>query len=241
MTGAGWTLYRVPLRTPTAVIGSPNIRLVQAMRVTVVAPPALQDIVARMALARFRFVGAPWLARAPAPIAGIAGSTAEPTGSVVVSIISSLDSLQLGYSSPPGVVVGLQNLNLEPGQIGAAIDEKSLRITARQLAQNTRAEAYFRFPAGNQRFLSYRQLRVWMRGGKGLPGWENGDLQGYIRVESDANNFYMYKTNLRAGGLHRGLEPRGRGGPHGLDQPARADREPDPGGRGTIRCGRLWR
>ena len=54
----------------TAVIGTPNIRLVQALRLTIVAPPALDDIVARLALSRLTFVGAPWLARAPAPIAG---------------------------------------------------------------------------------------------------------------------------------------------------------------------------
>jgi len=196
-SGAGWTLYRVPLRTPTAVIGTPNIRLVQALRVTLVAPPAIDDIVARLALTRLTFVGAPWLARAPAPIEGIAGSTAEPTGSVVVSVISTLDQT-LGYIPPPGVLIGLNNLQADPNSSGIVIDEKSLRVIARDLQQGSRAEAYFRFPAGSQRFLSYRQLRVWMRGGRNLPGWEVGDLQGYIKVESDANNFYMYKTNLHS-------------------------------------------
>ena len=199
VSGGGWTLYRVPLRTPTAVIGTPNIRLVQALRVTLVAPPALDDIVARIALNKLTFVGAPWLARAPAPIQGIAGSTAEPTGSVVVSVISTLDST-LGYIPPPGVLIGLNNLTPDQNTRGTIVDEKSLRIIARDLGQGSRAEAYFRFPAGSQRFLSYRQLRVWMRGGRNLPGWEAGDLQGYIKVESDANNFYMYKSNLHSVG-----------------------------------------
>ena len=114
---SGWTLYRVPLRTPTAVIGTPNIRLVQALRVTLVAPPAIDDIVARLALTRLTFVGAPWLARAPAPIEGIAGSTAEPTGSVVVSVISTLDKT-LGYIPPPGVLIGLNNLQADPNNNG---------------------------------------------------------------------------------------------------------------------------
>ncbi len=197
--GSGWTLYRVPLRTPTAVIGTPNIRLVQALRVTLVAPPALDDIVARLALARLTFVGAPWLARAPAPIAGIAGSTAEPSGSVVVSIISTVDKT-LGYIPPPGVLISLNTLQPDAQNNGIVIDEKSLRVIARDLGQGSRAEAYFRFPAGSQRFLSYRQLRVWMRGGKNLPGWDVGDLNGYIKVESDANNFYMYQTPLHSAG-----------------------------------------
>jgi len=205
-TGAGWTLYRVPLRTPTAVIGTPNIRLVQALRITLVAPPALDDIVARLALSRLTFVGAPWLARAPAPIAGIAGSTAEPTGSVVVSVVSTLDK-NLGYVPPPGVIVGLQDLNGSAKNNGAQIDEKSLRIVARQLAQGTRAEGYFRFPAGNQRFLSYRQLVVWMRGGHNLPDWDTGGLLGYIKVESDADNFYMYQTPLHSNGEEEAWNP----------------------------------
>ena len=205
-TGAGWTLYRIPLRAPTAVIGTPNIRLVQALRVTLVAPPAIDDIVARVALARLTFVGAPWLARAPAPIAGIAGSTAEPTGSVVVSVVSTLDK-NLGYVPPPGVLISLNNLQGSTQELGAQIDEKSLRVVARQLGQGSRAEAYFRFPAGNQRFLSYKQLRVWMRGGYNLPDWDAGGLLGYIKVESDADNFYMYQTTLHSNGEEEAWNP----------------------------------
>ena len=228
-SGSGWTLYRVPLRTPTAVIGTPNIRLVQALRVTLVAPPAIDDIVARLALTRLTFVGAPWLARAPAPIAGIAGSTAEPTGSVVASVISTLDK-SLGYIPPPGVLISLNNLQADPQSAGIVIDEKSLRVIARQLGQGSRAEAYFRFPAGSQRLLSYRQLRVWMRGGHNLPGWDSGELLGYIKVESDANNFYMYQTPLHSIGRGSRVEPGGGGRPGDMDQSPGADRVGDTAG-----------
>ncbi|HEY6784955.1 MAG TPA: hypothetical protein VI159_08380, partial [Gemmatimonadales bacterium] len=44
-------------------------------------------------------------------------------------------------------------------------------------------------------FLKYRQLRVWARG-RG-PGWEDGDLQFYIKVGKDENNFYLYRTPAR--------------------------------------------
>ena len=200
VTGAGWTLYRVPLRTPTAVIGTPNIRLVQALRLTIVAPPALDDIVARLALSRLTFVGAPWLARAP-PLQ-LRASPGRPRSRPAASwssVVSTLDK-NLGYVPPPGVIVGLQDPNAGAQNNGAQIDEKSLRIVARQLAQGTRAEAYFRFPAGNQRFLSYREMRVWMRGGHNLPDWDTGGLLGYIKVESDADNFYMYQTPLHSNG-----------------------------------------
>ena len=116
------------------------------------------DQVARFGLARLRFVGAPWVARAFSPIAGIAGSTGEPTGEVLLSIISTLDSTDLGYVSPPGVVAQLQRRDqIGASDLGVQINEKSLRVIARQLPQNTRAEGYVRFPAGAQRFLGYRE------------------------------------------------------------------------------------
>jgi hypothetical protein len=200
-TGAGWRLFRIPLREPSASIGSPNERLVQHLRVTVAAPDqAVPDRVARFGLARFRIVGAPWVVRAPSPIAGISGSTAEPTGSVVISVISTLDSTDLGYVSPPGVVAEQAQIDGSGLNQGVQINEKSLRVIAIGLAQNTRGEGYLRFPAGAQRFLGYRELRVWMRGARDQAGWESGDLEGYIKVESDDNNFYMYRTRLKSAG-----------------------------------------
>ena len=51
-TTSSWELYRVPIRTPDATIGTPNLRLIQHLRVTVAAPadPGLPDIVGRFAL-----------------------------------------------------------------------------------------------------------------------------------------------------------------------------------------------
>lgn len=208
VSGAGWRLYRVPLRSPDAVVGSPNLRLVQHLRMTVAAPDqGGPDRVARLALARFRFVGSPWVRRADAPIAGIAGSTAEPTGEIVSAIISTADSTDLGYVSPPGVGAAVDRRDQVGGQQGSIINERALRIIARQLRQGTRAEAFLRFPAGAQRFLGYRQLRVWMRGRPGAPGWETGDLQGFVKVGSDDRNFYSYRQSLKSAGGREAWEP----------------------------------
>ncbi|MGE5730399.1 MAG: hypothetical protein ACM37U_00565, partial [Gemmatimonas sp.] len=59
-------------------------------------------------------------------------------------------------------------------------------------------EAYFRFPAGPQNFFGFQQLRVWGRG-RG-DGWgPSGDLEMYIKVGRDENNFYLYRTPANAG------------------------------------------
>ncbi|HEX5633295.1 MAG TPA: hypothetical protein VFX50_08710, partial [Gemmatimonadales bacterium] len=208
VTGAGWRLYRVPVRDPAAIIGTPNLRLVQHVRVTIAAPDqGGADRVSRFGLARFRFVGSPWVRRADAPIAGLAGSTADPVGTIATSIVSTTDSTDLGYVSPPGVNAGVARVDQVGGQLGTQINERSLRIIALQMANGSRAEAYFRFPAGPQRFLGYRELRVWMRGRPGSPGWESGELEGFVKVGSDDRNFYLYRTPLRSVGGEEAWNP----------------------------------
>ena len=58
---SGWQLYRIPIRTPDDTIGTPNLRLIQHLRMTVVAPPdpSQPDVVAKFAMARLRLVGLP--------------------------------------------------------------------------------------------------------------------------------------------------------------------------------------
>ena len=185
-----WTLYRIPMRLPESTIGTPNLRLVQNMRVTLVAPGVPDpDVVARFALARMRFIGAPWVRRADTPLIGISGSVASPTGTMFAAVISTED-VALGYTSPPGVVnAPVRNDNGQVGS-GVQINERSLRVVATALEVGERAEAYQRFPSGAQNLLKYEQVRVWFRG-RG-DGWGTGDLTAFFKIGSDDRNFYMY-------------------------------------------------
>ena len=197
-TVSGWQLYRVPIRTPDVEIGTPSLRLIQHLRVTAVAPADTggPDVVARFALARLRLVGSPWVRRAEAPIAGISGALEEPSGEVIASIISTENATDLGYVSPPGVFEGVSRRGGDRSSLGTQINEKSLRLIARGLEVGERAEAYLRLPTGPQNVLRYRQLRVWMRG-RG-EGWEQGDLQAFIKLGSDDRNFYLYRAPARS-------------------------------------------
>lgn len=191
---AYWTLYRVPLRTPDVVIGQPDPRLVKQMRITFVTPPdpsgAVPETI-RFGLARMRFTGAPWIRRSDGPILGLSGTSAESHGSVAVGTVST-QNIELGYQPPPGLGNSLNEINSGIGAAPIQINEKSLRIIASDLRGGERAEAYHRLGSGGQNLLAYRQLRVWMRG-RG-PGWASGDLQGYIKVGSDVNNYYLYRV-----------------------------------------------
>lgn len=185
-----WTLYRLPMRLPAESIGTPNLRLVQNMRITVVAPDTPEpDVVARFALARMRFIGAPWVRRADTPLIGISGSLASPSGTMFAAVISTED-VALGYTSPPGVVN--EPARNDNGQTvkGLQINEKSLRVVATSLDVGERAEAYQRFPSGPQNLLKYEQVLVWFRGSGA--GWASGDLAAFFKIGSDDQNFYLY-------------------------------------------------
>ena len=195
---ATWRLYRIPLREFTNLTGSPTLRLVKQLRITFATPPdaGAPDVIARIALARMRFIGSPWTRRADRPILGLSGSTAEPDGEVSVSVISTENRTDLGYESPPGIGDEVSRRGGDRESGGTQINERSLRITANDLGNGERAEAYLRFPAGPQNLLTYRTLRVWFRG-RG-PGWEEGDLQSFIKLGADDENFYLYRSPARS-------------------------------------------
>ncbi len=191
-----WRLYRIPLREPDAVIGSPNLRLIQHFRITVAAENdnGNPDIVARFALGRVKLIGSSWVRRADRPIRGLSGSLAEPHGAIISSVVSTVNS-ELGYVSPPGLGDLASRKDGGRDLQGLQINEKSLRILGQDLLQGERAEAYFRFPSGPQNLLKYSTLRFWARG-RGQ-GWEDGQLEAYLKLGSDDRNFYMYRTSSR--------------------------------------------
>jgi hypothetical protein len=194
----GWRLYRIPFRADTLQIGQPNLRQVQALRLTVVAPQtAAPDPQLYFALARVRLVGSSWLKRAETPIPGVAGDRGTGVGEVIASVVST-ENRDLGYTPPPGVfdAAGRRDAGLQVGV--TQINERSLRLLARGLGAGERAEAYLRFTSeGDKNFLKYRRLRVWARG-RG-PGWDDGDLEFYAKVGKDADNFYLYHVPARTG------------------------------------------
>ncbi len=188
-----WRLYRVPIREDSLQVGTPNIRQVEALRVTFVVPdqgPPESEL--SLALARVRLVGAPWLKRADTPIRDLSGKDGELRGEVAVSVVTTEDR-ELGYESPPGLT-DVADRREAAFQIGVTqVNETSLRILANDLRADERAEAFTRFAVDADRnFLQYGALRVWARG-RGA-GWDEGDLEFFIKVGRDEHNFYLYRT-----------------------------------------------
>ncbi|MEO7996395.1 MAG: cell surface protein SprA [Gemmatimonadaceae bacterium] len=201
-----WVQIRLNWRAPTDSLNSPNDRRIRAMRLTMVsAAGERDDATTRIALAKFELIGAPWLRRADRPLSGIAGdSTVTSPGYVISSVVGTQDSsLTLHYQSPPGVLEEPETKSqLAYDNTVQQQNEHSLRLQAGtpggQFPVFSRAESYYRFPQGNNTFMGYRTLRLWMRGRKN--GWgDNGELNAFVRIGRDANNFYLYRTPVQSG------------------------------------------
>jgi hypothetical protein len=151
-------------------------------------------------IARLRLTGAPWLKRSDSGLRGI-GAEQAGTGFVNAGVIGTQDknlASGISYESPPGVVDQPDTKQSEFETNRIQINERSLRLTAGNLDQFDRAEAYFRFAEGERNFMGYKELRLWARGVRN--GWgTSGDLQFFVKIGRDPDNFYMYRTPLNGG------------------------------------------
>ncbi|HWL39971.1 MAG TPA: cell surface protein SprA [Gemmatimonadaceae bacterium] len=196
-----WVLFRIPFREPDDSLGRPLLRRARAVRITMISPDGAADNeFVTVPLARLRLTGAPWLKVSDRALRGIAGAETS-TGSVSSGVIGTQDrdvTTGVRYASPPGVTDAptSKTIAFQPGRV--QINERSLRLTAIDLQPYERAEAYYRFPEGDKNFMGYSELRVWAQGVRS--GWgPAGELQFYVKVGRDANNFYMYRTPINSG------------------------------------------
>ena len=196
-----WVLIRVPFKTADDSLGAPLLRRMRALRVTMISGSGIADAeFTQVPIARLRLTGAPWLKRSDGILRGIADEQSRG-GFVNAGVIGTQDRGLAGgisYESPPGVIdePDTKRTNFQGSRV--QINESSLRLTAGGLQPYDRAEAYFRFPEGEKNFMPYKELRLWARGVRN--GWgPSGDLQFYVKIGRDPNNFYMYRTPLNGG------------------------------------------
>lgn len=208
-----WVQIKMNWRAPLEELNAPNDRRMRAMRMTMVSSAQVaDDDFTRIALARLRLVGAPWLKRADRPISGAAGDSAALTGGyVIASVVGTLDSTAvLPYSPPPGVTQEAENRQANYSNSLVQVNERALRLQAgipgQQFRTFDRAEAFYRFPEGTKSFMGYRTLRLWMRG-RGNGWGPSGELNGYVKVGRDENNFYMYRTPVNVGPAQSAWDP----------------------------------
>lgn len=205
-TGTGFRLYRIPLRGPEGVhVGGAfteaDWRAVKHLRITVTGSRAGSPILARM-----RITGSRWVKRGTEGALGGLWGEVPGTGRVEVTSVSRVTEGP-AYQAPPGV---LEQLDDPAGAIvgrGVEFNEKSLGVSYQSLGGGERAEVYHRFPQRPRSFLTYRQLRVWMVARRGDWGPDR-PLSVFLKVGSDSDNFYLYRTRLVPAPNPEAVEPR---------------------------------
>ncbi|MES2177618.1 MAG: cell surface protein SprA [Gemmatimonadota bacterium] len=196
-----WVMVRVPFRTADDTLNAVLLRKVRALRVTMVSGATKgDDEFTQVPLARLKLTGPPWLKRNEQTLVGIAGE--QPAGGYTqTSLISTADKGTTSaddYQSPPGVIEEADSRAAVFSTTTVEVNEHALRLQAGNLPVYGRAEAFYRFPNGQQSFMGYQQLRMWARGRRA--GWgDNGELQMYVKLGRDANNFYLYRTTISGG------------------------------------------
>lgn len=206
-----WVQVRLPFGTPDeSTAGGPSIRRVRALRLTVVSGTQLADTrFSLVPIGRLRVVGAPWLKRSDRPLGGVGGTDAALDGSVVATTIGTQDrdsTRGIFYDSPPGVSDQPEQASSVLGSQQIQINERSLRLMATGIDVGERAEAFYRFPEGQRSLMGYRELRLWARG-RGRGWGQVSDLQFFVKLGRDADNFYVYRTSASAGTTRAAWEP----------------------------------
>ncbi|MEP6779186.1 MAG: cell surface protein SprA [Gemmatimonadaceae bacterium] len=202
-----WVQVRLNWRAPLDSLNSPTDRRMRALRLTMISSAFEQEnAFSRVVLSKFQLIGAPWLRRGDRPLAGVAGDSViqNSMSYVISSVIGTQDSSStLHFQPPPGVVEATESKTQTSFDNSLVqINDHALRLQAgtpgQQFPVFSRAEAYYRFPEGNKSFMGYRSLRIWMRG-RGNGWGTNGELNAYVKVGRDENNFYFYRTTADAG------------------------------------------
>ncbi|MBC7896639.1 MAG: cell surface protein SprA [Cytophagaceae bacterium] len=206
-----WVQVRLPFGAPTdSTGGGPAIRRIRALRLTMVSGTQVDDAAFSMTpITRLRVVGAPWLKRADRPIPGVGGTRMALAGTVIASTIGTQDrdtTRGIFYEPPPGVSNAPDQSGAVFGSQQVQVNERSLRLLATQLAVGDRAEAFYRFPEGLRSFMGYREMRLWARG-RGRGWGQLGDLQMFVKVGRDPDNFYLYRAPASSGSSRADWEP----------------------------------
>ena len=184
--------YRVPLSLPDLIENTTldGIQNVKHVRISITSDVAATVLVSRMA-----FSGSPWLKRGgTGSVDGFAGDVPGTAGQVSVGPISTADG---DYVSPPGIS-DQQADATDDLKIGSQpINEQSLRLTFEDLPAGERIEVFRRFTERPRNMLLYRQLRAWALPVEGEFG-PGQPLRFFLRLGFDANNFYLYRSELQA-------------------------------------------
>ena len=182
-----WRLYRLPLTDVAERVGTPDLSLVESVRIWVTGAP--DTSVFQVSIASIQVVGNQWREK-PVEVGGVA----LPPETVRVSVRNTFENVGV-YEPPPGVKLVRDRVTNLTQQ------EQSLALTFSQLPPGVEGVA-FRNLTRAEDFTQYRGLAMYLNG-QPAGGWianpDSSFIEAFIRFGADENNFYEYRSRVRPG------------------------------------------
>ncbi len=182
-----WRLYRIPLTDIAASTGTPDLSLVQSVRVWLTAPPDTTAF--DVSIATIEIVGNNWKER-PIEVDG----TTLPPETVRASVRNTFDNIG-EYSPPPGVGAIRDRITNLLGK------EQSLAVEFTQLPPGVEGEIFHALTKAEDLTL-YQSLRMFLHGrpaGSWIADPDTSVIETFLRFGADENNFYEYRTRVYPG------------------------------------------
>lgn len=176
---------RLPLVSPDVVVGSPDLRNAQVIRLTFTDVESETEIgIVGMEIVGSTFLKRGVIASDGVPIAG------EDSDSLVVTAISDLDNAE--YRSPPGVVAEQDRAD-EIAGISGLVREQALEFGYNGLPAGARG-TIFRPLFDRESYIDYEEMRVWVQGRETDAGQQP---RFFVAFGIDTLNAYEYNAPLR--------------------------------------------
>jgi cell surface protein SprA len=186
----GWLLYRIPIRKPNNITGSPSFSNIQYIRVRFQGGPV------KLWVEKWQLVGAQWQRTNDF-------QNVPPTDSVMqVSFVNLWDNAKEPdfYTMPPGVTAPRLLNNTDP-YTDIRMNEQSLKISVKDLnyGEERMATRIFR----SLDIFNYKKLKFFIHGDEQMPS--AFDLRSipkaytFLRFGIDSMNYYEYRRPLTRG------------------------------------------
>jgi hypothetical protein len=182
-----WRLYRIPLTDVAQTVGTPDLSLVESIRLWVTGAP--DSTIFRISVASIQVVGNLWR---EVPVES--GGVVLPPETVRVSIRNTFENAEI-YEPPPGVKLVRDRVTNLTQQ------EQSLALTFQQLPPGVEGVA-FRNLSRAEDLTQYRELRMFLNGqpaGSWIANPDSSHMEAFIRFGADDNNFYEYRSKVHPG------------------------------------------